>query len=123
MNNIILQFKEPLVLDKKIQDGSLHLKLDFREFGKGDIIINKTDDGYSYEDVGHLKKTFGTIEGLMWEFELPQSLKSDIESLTTKPSEDEPYYVNHEKFTEWSENPVFISIKKELLTIMKSKTK
>ena len=116
---IVLQFNEPKVLDKKVQDGSLYLKLDFGELGIGDIIINKTDDGYSYEDVPHLKKTLGTIERLMWEFELPQSLKSDIESLTSQSSDDEPYYINNESISDWLENPVY---KKQCETINKLMT-
>jgi len=95
------------------------VKLDFNELGIGDIIINKTDDGYSYEDVGHLKKTFGTIERLMWEFELPQSLKSDIESLTSKSSDDEPYYINNESISDWLENPVYKKESKELRKLIK----
>ena len=116
---IVLQFNEPKVLDKKVQDGSLYVKLDFHELGIGDIIINKTDDGYSYEDVPHLKKTFGTIKGLMWEFELPQSLKSDIESLTSKSSDDEPYYINNESISDWLENPVYKKESKELRKLIK----
>ena len=115
---LVLHYKEPKVLDKKVQDGSLYVKFDFGELGIGDIIINKTDDGYSYEDVPHLKKTFGTIKGLMWEFELPQSLKSDIESLTSKSSDDEPHYINNESISDWMENPAYKKEQKELRKVL-----
>ena len=54
----------------------------------------------------------------MWEFELPQSLKSDIESLTSKSSDDEPYYINNESISDWMENPAVKKEQKELRKVL-----
>ena len=95
MKTITLKVREPKVVEKKIKDGSLHLKLDWYQHGEGHSIITKVKDGYKYEDVGLMKNTFSSVESLLWEYELPQSLKTDIESLSIQSNKEE-YWISDE---------------------------
>jgi hypothetical protein len=79
--NIKIKFKGPKIISKQIIDNKLILKLSWGMLGKGTSIIEKTNNGYTHKDVGFFKREFSTIEYLLWEFELPQELSVDIESL------------------------------------------
>ena len=81
MKTVVMNYREPKVLNKKVENGKLRLTLDWYQLGKGESIISKTPYGYNYEDVGYMKRSFTEIDTMMWEFELPQFLKIDIENL------------------------------------------
>jgi len=112
-NTIKLQFRTPKLIEKKIEDGSLHLKLDWYQHGIGQSIITKMKDGYKYEDVGMMKRTFSSVDSLLWEYELPQSLKTDIESLPIQSGKEE--YWDSDKMNESINSPEF---KKDIDEIM-----
>ena len=82
--NIKIKFKGPKIISKQIVDDRIILKLRWGILGYGTSIIEKTKNGYTYEDVGFFKREFLSIEYLLWEFELPQELKDDMESLNPK---------------------------------------
>jgi hypothetical protein len=81
MKTLEIKFKEPKVLGKSIKNGKLELTLDWFQSGISQTIITKTPSGYNYEDVGFMKRNFTDLESMMWEFELPNFLKKDIENL------------------------------------------
>ncbi len=82
MKTIVMSFREPKVLNKMVKNGKLELTLDWFGMGTGKTIITKTSTGFNYEDVGYMKRSFNNLDNLMWEFELPKSLKKDIENLS-----------------------------------------
>jgi hypothetical protein len=78
---IAINFISADILSKDIIEGKLHLRLDWGMSGISNTIISKTNTGYNYEDVGHIKKHFNSLDRMMWEFELNMSLLDDIQSL------------------------------------------
>ena len=76
-----ITFKSPTILSKKIEKNIIILILNWGKLGIGRTIIEKTKQGYSYEDVGVFKRNFTEIEHMVWEFELPRELIKDIQSL------------------------------------------
>ena len=76
-----ITFKGPKILSKKIERNRMVLKLSWGSFGIGTTIIKKTNQGFSYEDVGLFKRNFDNVESMIWEFELPKELIKDIYSL------------------------------------------
>ncbi|TLP73243.1 hypothetical protein [Maribacter sp. ACAM166] len=81
MKTIVVNFKEPVVINKVVKNGKLKLSLNWYGMGKGTSIISKTSTGYNYEDVGFIKRNFNDIDRMIWEYELPKSLKMEIEKL------------------------------------------
>lgn len=82
MKTIVMNFREPRVLNKIVKNERLELTLDWFGMGTGKSIITKTTSGFNYEDVGYMKRSFNNLDNLMWEFELPKSLRKDIENLS-----------------------------------------
>jgi hypothetical protein len=80
-NTIFLNFLSTPIVDKKLINGQLWFK---RVFPNGELvqcIITKTEGGYQYEDLGVFVRNFPNAESIIWEFELPKSIKIDIEGL------------------------------------------
>ena len=79
---ISLGFNEPVVLNKKIENNKLVLKLDWTNQNEkqqiGTTIISKDGDSFIYEDIGFTKRKFQNIDVMFWEFELPNSLRCDV---------------------------------------------
>ena len=82
MSTINVNFREPKVLNKRVVDGKLELFLNWGKFGNSLSLISKTTKGFSYEDVGFMKRNFKNIDSMIFEFELPRVLKNDIEKLS-----------------------------------------
>jgi hypothetical protein len=89
VNIIEIKFKQPNVLglghgynsaDKLV---SLNIILDWHEFGKALHKIYKINDVYLWtDDKSPIPvRTFYSIDDLMYEFELPRTLKKEIEKL------------------------------------------
>ena len=81
MKIIKLNFPAPKVLSKQIQNNKLILELQWSPFIYGRTIITKSKYSYTYEDVGFFKRSFESLDNLLWEYELPRELKNIIESL------------------------------------------
>lgn len=81
MKTIVMNFREPKVLNKIVKNRKLELTLDWYGMGTGKSIITKTSTGFNYEDVGYMKRSFNNLDNMIWEFELPKTLKKDIENL------------------------------------------
>jgi len=81
MKTIVMNYREPKVINKMVKNGKLELTLDWFGMGTGKSIITKTPSGFNYEDVGYMKRSFNNLDNLIWEFELPKFLKKDIENL------------------------------------------
>jgi hypothetical protein len=89
MNVFEIKFKQPKVLGIGYDYNSadelvlLYVLIDWYEFGKAMHKIYKINDVYHWtDDMSPIPvRTFYSIDDLMWEFELPKSLKKEIEEL------------------------------------------
>ncbi len=88
MKTITVKFKEPKIKQVKetIENGKvvkLFVQLDWYTMGIGNHTIYKKDGMYVWTDRQSPipVRKFTSIESLMWEYELPKSLKSKIEKL------------------------------------------
>lgn len=88
MKTMYVKFKEPKVKQVKetIENGKvvkLFVQLDWYGMGIGNHTIYKKDGMFVWTDRQSPipVRKFLSIESLMWEYELPKSLKSNIEKL------------------------------------------
>lgn len=75
MNTNTINFVGPQVLNTKVVKNVCTIQLDFHD-GRGtqEIIIKKDKDFFMWIDMPYQIRKFTSLEGLRWEFELPQSL-------------------------------------------------
>lgn len=88
MKNVVIKFKEPKIKQYReiIENGKvvkLFVQLDWYSLGVGNHTIYKKDDMYVWTDRQSPipVRKFPSIDSLMWEYELPKSLRSKIEKL------------------------------------------
>jgi len=108
-NKTIIQHNwiKPDVVSKKKKNDELHLVVDWKIGNPTDVVIKRiSEKSFSYEDVGCFRREFPNVERLLWEYELPISIKEDIISLPISQSVDETFF-DYDKMTEsvgWKHN-------------------
>lgn len=81
MITVNLHFVGPQIVKESLEDGRLKLKLKTSYF-LYDVVISKIGKNkFHYHDLELFERTFDNLDYLLWEFELPRSLKQTIESL------------------------------------------
>ncbi len=83
---IQMNWIKPIVLEKRIENKTLKLKIDWSGgIGEKHIEyseIQKYGNVFQYKDDSiKLKKSFDSIEKLLWEFEFPKELKNELKKL------------------------------------------
>lgn len=81
LDKMVKKYSENISIEYEIKGDKLNLIRKFPTMGDVKIIITKTKKGYSYEDVGMFKRNFIDLDFMIWEFELPTSLKEVILNL------------------------------------------
>ena len=111
-NKTIIQHNwiKPDVVSKKKKNDELHLVVDWKIGNPSyetDVVIKRiSEKSFSYEDVGVFRREFPNVERLLWEYELPISIKEDIISLPISQSVDETFF-DYDKMKEsigWKHN-------------------
>lgn len=95
---INLNFTEPDIVNLKKEKNHLYLTLKRNTMTYNVIITRIGTKKFVYEDVGLIKRTFTDIDYLIWEFELPKHLKSDLESLPIGDIEESDSYTDSDLF-------------------------
>jgi hypothetical protein len=83
---IKMNWIKPIVLEKRIENNILKLKIDWSGgIGKKHIEyseIQKYGNEFHYKDDSiKLKKSFNSIKKLLWEFEFPKDLENELKKL------------------------------------------
>lgn len=81
LDNMVKEYSKDITSDYEIIENRLNLTRRFPTMGDVKIIITKTKDGYNYEDIGMFTRNFTDLDFMIWEFELPKSLKEVIRNL------------------------------------------
>lgn len=81
LDKMVKEYSKYTTSDYEIIENRLNLTRRFPTMGDVRIIITKTKDGYIYEDIGMFTRKFTDIDFMIWEFELPKSLKEVIKNL------------------------------------------
>ena len=91
---------KPDVVSKKKKNDELQLVVDWKIGNPTDVVIKRiSEKSFSYEDVGCFRREFPNVERLLWEYELPISIKEDIISLPISQSVEETFF-DWEKYEE-----------------------
>ena len=99
---IIIQHNwiKPDGVRKKKKNDELQLVVDWKIGDQSDVVIKRVSEkSFSYEDVGVFRREFPNVERLLWEYELPISIKEDIISLPISQSVEETFF-DWEKYEE-----------------------
>lgn len=110
----VKDYSKDVSTEFEVVENRLNLLRRFPSMGEVKIIITKTISGYSYEDVGMLKRNFTDLDYMIWEFELPKSLKEVILNLPIVNDSKESYQSDSMKeIFEGMSKPMVDFMKKE----------
>jgi len=105
MNSEAVSWITPTILKSNTISNKITMDVDYNDgqpVHKG-ITISRVSDGYVMTDPGRFTRKFSTAEGLRWEYEYPQSLVKELESLPIgKSSEKE--FVDVEKMISYHQD-------------------
>jgi len=87
-----INFVGPKVLNTKVVKNVCTIQLDFND-GRGsqEITIKRGKDFFMWMDLPYQIRKFSTLEGLQWEFELPQSLMLTLSLMESGEVTEKPF--------------------------------
>lgn len=80
-NEVFEMYSKDIPFEYNVKNNQLNLVRKFPGMGDVKVIITRTIKGFNYEDVGMFNRNFTDLDYMMWEFDLPKSLKKVIENL------------------------------------------
>ena len=87
-----MKFSTPKVLQRNKKGNQLFLKFKNNNMIYDVIITRVGKNDFYYEDKGIFRRRFKNLRFMFWEFELPKSLKKDVQSLPIVETKMETYF-------------------------------
>ncbi|MFP8489498.1 hypothetical protein ACKGJO_10435 [Gracilimonas sp. Q87] len=87
-----IKFSTPKVLKKNKEGNQLFVKFKNNNMIYDVIITRVGKNDFYYEDKGIFRRRFKSLRFMFWEYELPKSLKKDVQSLPVVKTKLNTYF-------------------------------